>query len=107
VQLKAVSSISVSDLVLKSLWKVDNLNGLVRTSLDTHTASDAECFRDETNFAGFSDINADLSSFVDGTSLCALEGALLGFALVGVNNCDSQFFSIHVILHTKYISCFD
>jgi hypothetical protein len=50
VELELVGAISMSDFILQTLWKVDDLNGLERASLHTLTASNAQSFRKEANY---------------------------------------------------------
>jgi len=88
-ELKAVCTVPMCDLIFESLRQINDLNGLKRASLDAHTASDTEHFRNPADFTRGSHINALLSGFVDGAGLEALLGAFLGFALVRVDNCDS------------------
>ena len=94
-ELERVGTISVGDLVLESFGEVDDLDGLVGAALYAHTATDAEVFGDKANFIGLGDLDAELASFVYRTGLGAFERALLGLALVGVDNRNTELFGVH------------
>jgi len=76
----------MSDLVLKSLWQIDDLNSCKRASLNAHTASDTECFRDEANLGCLCDLNTDFTCFVDWARLSALLGTFFRLASIWVND---------------------
>ena len=88
-QLKAVCSITMRDLVFKPLGQVDDLNGLEGAPLDAHTAPNTQGLGNEADLGSLGNFNALLSGLVDGARFSTLEGTLLGFALVRVDDCDS------------------
>lgn len=84
------------DLSIKSLWEIDNLNSLEGTSLDAHTTSNAQLFRDKADLTGFSDVNTLFTCLVNGTRFAAFLITFLWLALISIDNSDSQLFSIHL-----------
>jgi hypothetical protein len=69
VKFERVGSISVSDLILETFWEVYNGNSLIGASLNTHTTSDTQSFRDEANFAILGDLNTEFTLHIDGAGL--------------------------------------
>ena len=102
-KLERVSSVSVCDLIFKSLREVNDVDSLIRTSLDAHTATDAKGFGDKANLAIFGDLDTKFALLVDGACLGALERALLGFTLVRVDDCDSKLVCVHFIIKNNAI----
>lgn len=95
-QLEAVSAITMSHLFFESLGQVNDLDCLEGAALNTHTTSDTQVLRDEADFGRRSDFDAHFTGLVDWASLLALLPALLGFALIWVNNCDSELLICHI-----------
>lgn len=79
----------MSDFIRESLGQVDDLDCFKGASLDAHTAAYAQGFRNEANDGCWEDLDANLASFVDWTRFLALLFALLGLALVGIDDSNS------------------
>jgi len=92
VKLKSVRSISVGNLACKSLGQVDDSDCVERTFFNAHTTANTECFGNEANRGGGRDLDTKFTNFVGRTSLRALLVTLFGFALVRVDDGDSDFF---------------
>lgn len=89
VQFETVSSIPVSDLVLKPFRQIDDLNGLEWAPFNAHTTSNTECFRDEADLRSFCHLDANFTCFVHGARLSALLSAFFWLAFIWVNDCYS------------------
>ena len=89
-ELETIGSITMGCLTLKSLWQIDNGNGVEWALFDAHTASNAHRFGDEANFACLGDINTYFSLFIQWAGLAALLSALLRLTLIWVDNGDSN-----------------
>ena len=85
----------MSHLTLKSLGQVDDFDCLKGTFLDAQTTSDTQVLRDEANGRGGFYIDAQLSSLIVWTGLCALLSALFWLALIRVDDCDSELNVCH------------
>ena len=83
-ELECVLSISVSDLTLEALGQIDNFDCSVRTSFDTHTATDAEILRNLAYSGCFADLNAEFTSFVDRARFLALLCTFFRFTFIRV-----------------------
>jgi len=94
-QLEAVGSVAVSDLALESLGQVDDFDCLEGTPFDAHAAAVTQVLRDEADGRGGSHFDAHFADFVDGANLGALLSALLGLALIRVDDCDSELIVCH------------
>ena len=77
-------------LASKILGEVNDLNGLERTSLHTDTTTDAQSFGYESNFAVFTDFNAQLTSPDNRTGLSTFLHTFLGLASVFGDYSDSK-----------------
>jgi len=97
-QFEAVCAVAMSDLAFESLWQVDDFNCRKGTPLDAHTAAVTQVLRDEANLRSGLHIDAHFADLVHGTRLGALLSALLGFALIWVNDCDSELLIRHVCI---------
>lgn len=91
VQFECVRSISVGSLTFKTLGQVDNADGLEGAPLDALTATNAQVLSNETNRVSGLDLDAELARHVDRALLAALLLALLGLALVLVDDGDADF----------------
>ena len=89
-QLEAVGAVAVSHLGFKVGWQVDDVDGIERAFLWADTTSNAEALRDEGNLAVRSDFDAEFAGSHNGTGLFAFLSALLGLALVRVDDGDSE-----------------
>jgi hypothetical protein len=89
-EFERVGSVSVGNLGLETFGQIDNLNGLKWALLNAHTATNAEVLGDEANCGGRFDVDAYLTSLVDGAGFDALALTFLGFALIGIDNRDSN-----------------
>ena len=87
---ECILPISVSNLTLKAFGQVDDFDRPVWASLDAHTAPNAEILRDLADGRCLADLDAEFSSLVDWAGLFALLGALFGFALVRINDSNSE-----------------
>ena len=83
-ELECVLSIPVGDLTLEALGQIDNFDCSVRTSLDTHAATNAEILRNLANRRCFTDLNAEFTSFVDRARFLALLCAFFRFTFIRV-----------------------
>ena len=99
-QLEAVCAVTMGHLVLEALGQVDDLNGLEGALLDAHTATNAERLRNEADLVKLGNFNTNLARLVHGARLRTLERALLGLALVRVDDRNSQFFTFHFLYST-------
>jgi hypothetical protein len=88
-KLETVSAVTMGDLVRKVLGQVDDFNGVKGASFDAHTATDAEMLRNEANSGSRFNLNTEFASLVNRARLGALLLALLGLALIRVNDSDS------------------
>mmetsp|Transcript_12096 Transcript_12096/g.34597 ORF Transcript_12096/g.34597 Transcript_12096/m.34597 type:complete len:236 (-) Transcript_12096:33-740(-) len=88
-ELEGVGTVSVGGVALQILGKVDDGNGLEGALLDADTASDAKRLGEEGKLALGTDLNAKLAHFDDGTGLLAFLSALLGLALVRLDDGDT------------------
>lgn len=68
----------MGDLGLEVGGQVDDVDGVEGTFLGTDTASNAEALRDEGDFGGIVDFDAQLARADDGTRLFAFLPAFLG-----------------------------
>ena len=84
VELECVLSISVSDLTLETFGQIDDFDCSVRTSFDTHTATNAEVFRNLAYSWCFTNLNAEFTSFVNRARLLALLCAFFRFTFIRV-----------------------
>ena len=90
-ELECVLAVSVGGLGAETFGQVNNTDGIEGTSLDTLTTADTEGLRDEADGGGDCNLDAELADFVDGALLGALLLALLGLALIRIDNGDSNF----------------
>ena len=90
-KLECIRAISVSGLTSQTFGQVNNTNGVEGTSLDTLTTTNAEGLGNEADGGSGCDFNAELANLVDWALLRALLLALLGFALIRIDNGNSNF----------------
>jgi len=90
-QLEAISTVTMSDLVCETLGQINDLDCVEGAALDTHTATNAKVLGDEADSRAGFDINTNLASLVERAGLSALLFTLFGFALIRVDNGDSKF----------------
>jgi hypothetical protein len=90
VQLEGVGPVSVRLLALQRLGQVDDLDGLEGTLLDTNAATDAQVLGYVSELGVHCHLNAFFAQLDDGALLLALLSALLGFALLLVDDCHSR-----------------
>ena len=90
-ELKCVGTVTMSDFIFKTLRQIDDLDGLERALLDALTTANAHVLTNETDRGSGQHLNTDLACFVYRTRLLALLLALLGLALIGIDNGNSQF----------------
>ena len=81
-QLEAVGAVAVGNLRFEVRGQVDDVDGVEGALLGADTASDAEALRNEGDFAGGVDFDAQLSRPHHGTGLFALLTTFLRLALV-------------------------
>mmetsp|Transcript_30853 Transcript_30853/g.75673 ORF Transcript_30853/g.75673 Transcript_30853/m.75673 type:complete len:285 (-) Transcript_30853:192-1046(-) len=105
VQLERIGPIAVSGLLLHILGKVDDLNGAEGALLDANTAPDAELLRNPSDLAGGRDLHAQLAHADHGAELVAFLSALLGLALLVVNDGDTRKLLVLVILLRRHLVC--
>ena len=89
------------NLRLEAFRQVDDFDGLERAPLDAHTATNAELFRDKANRRAGPHVDAELAGLVKWANLAALLLALLGLALIRVDNGNSEFIVSHFVLSTR------
>lgn len=85
-----IGSISVSGLTAQTLGEVDDLDGFEGAAFDAHTATNAEVLGDEANCRSWFNVDAQLALQVQRALASALLLALLWFALIRVDNGDSE-----------------
>ena len=83
-EFECVLSISVSDLTLEALGQIDDFDCSVRTSFDTHAATNAEVFRNLAYSRCFTDLDAEFTSFVDRARFLALLCTFFRFTFIRV-----------------------
>jgi len=89
-QLKTVSSITMSYIISETFRQINNLNSLEGALFDTHTATDAHLLSDETDLAGWGHFDTHFALLVKWAGLGTLLLAFFGFALVRVYDGDSE-----------------
>lgn len=85
-ELEAVGTITMGDLLLEAFWQIYNLDSLERAFFDAHTATNAKGLRDETNFGGFSDLDANFTSLVDRALPGAFLATFAGLTLIRIDD---------------------
>lgn len=88
-QLEAVGAVAVGNLRFEVRGQVDDVDGVEGALFGADTASDAETLRDEGDFAGGVDFDAQLSRPHHRTGLFALLTTFLRLALVRIDNCNT------------------
>ena len=96
VQLEAVSAVPVRHLTLQAFGQVDDFDGLEGAALDAHTTTNTHVLGDHANCRRGFHINAQFALLIDRAGLDALLPALLGLALIGVDDCDSELCIRHI-----------
>ena len=81
---ECILPISVSNLTFEAFGQVNDFDCSVRASLNAHTATNAEVFRDLANGRCLTDLDAEFSSLVDWARLFALLSAFFRFTLVRI-----------------------
>ena len=89
-ELETVSAVSVSGFFGHVFRQIDNFDGLEWASLHAHAATNAQRFGDEAYGGGGLNFDADFADLVARTIFRALLSTLLRFALIWVDNCDSE-----------------
>ena len=97
-ELKGVGSITMGHFLRETLWEVDDLDGIKWASLCTHTATDAQWFRYKANGGCRGYFNAYFPCFVDWACFFTFLLTFLRFALIRVDNGNSQFFRFYHII---------
>jgi hypothetical protein len=89
-EFETICTISMSCLAAQVLGQIDNLDGFIWAAFNAHTATNAECLRNESNRRRFFNIDTNFTDFVSGTCFLAFKGTLFRFALIRVDNGDSE-----------------
>lgn len=98
-ELERICTVAVGNLFAESFGQVDDLDGFVGAAFYAHTAADAEGLGHEADGGFVGDLDAHFSLFVDGAGFGAFLVALLGFALVRVDDSNSKLIlAFHVFL---------
>mmetsp|Transcript_39690 Transcript_39690/g.99360 ORF Transcript_39690/g.99360 Transcript_39690/m.99360 type:complete len:356 (+) Transcript_39690:1363-2430(+) len=104
VKLEAVGSVAVSRLLLHVFREVDDVDGSERTLLNADTAPNAELLGYPSNLRGRSHLHAQLPHADDGAELLAFLRALLGLALLVVDDRDTRQLLLLVVLLGRHVS---
>lgn len=89
-QFKTVRAVSVSGLIRHVLRQVNDLDCFIRAFFNAKATSDTELFGDETDGRSRFHFDANLADFVSRAVSCTFLLAFFRFALIGVDNGDSE-----------------
>ena len=77
-------------LAVQSFWQVDNADGLERTPFDALTATDTHSFRNVADLTVLGNLDTLFALLVQWTNLGTLLCALIGLALVRIDDRNPQ-----------------